>query len=317
MELVKFERARQALIEAKTIDEVKDVRDKAEALRLYVKQQKGSLEMQNHCAEIKLRAERKAGELIKNIPKKKNQKDSATSTLQEAGINHTQSARWQKEANVPDEQFEQFLTEKKESNEEITQSALLQTIRIKDREKEREQTRNNVSKTAAPTGKYRTIVIDPPWNPEDSGVANPIGKGEPNYSLMNLEQIEALPLDELSIEDDCHLYLWVTNRTMEKAFPLLEAWGFRFVTILTWCKTGIGVGRYFRNNTEHVIFAVKGSRLLGRADMGTWFETKRQGQHSTKPQEFFDMVEECSASPMLEMFARKKREGWTVWGGDV
>lgn len=175
-----------------------------------------------------------------------------------------------------------------------------------------------MAKVANPaTGRYRCIVLDPPWEGADSGDENPIGRGDPAYATMRLPEIAALPLPDLMEPDDCHVYLWVTNRILPLAFSLLEPWGLRYITTLTWCKPSIGVGRYYRNNTEHALFCMTGTRVLARADVGTWFEAKRQGRHSTKPSEFYSMVEDCSPGPRLEMFARAPRDGWTVWGGEV
>jgi N6-adenosine-specific RNA methylase IME4 len=108
--------------------------------------------------------------------------------------------------------------------------------------------------------------------------------------------------------------LWVTNRSLPKAFRLIEAWGFRYITCLTWVKPSIGMGNYFRGSTEQVLFAVKGSQMLKRRDVGTHFEAKRGDGHSAKPDEFYSLVESCSYGPYIDVFGRKERDGWTVWG---
>jgi N6-adenosine-specific RNA methylase IME4 len=184
------------------------------------------------------------------------------------------------------------------------------------RQIQREDTKALANVTESPTGKYRTIVIDPPWAASDSADNDAIGRSQPNYSTMTLEEIAALPVEELAFDDGCHLYLWARNRTVKDSFQLIEDWGFRYITMLTWCKPDIGLGLYFRNNTEPVLFAVRGSRLLARADVGTWFEADRS-KHSAKPETFFEIVESCSAGPRLEMFAREDREGWHTWGAEV
>jgi len=185
------------------------------------------------------------------------------------------------------------------------------------RELQRNETAKLAREAAAPTGRYRCIVLDPPWEGADTGDENPIGRGDPAYATMRLPEIAALPVPDLMETDDCHVYLWATNRVLPLAFTLLDTWGIRYITMLTWCKPSIGVGRYYRNNTEHVLFGMTGTRLLARSDVGTWFTADRQGRHSTKPVEFYSMVEACSPGPRLEMFARAPREGWTVWGGEA
>ncbi len=182
---------------------------------------------------------------------------------------------------------------------------------------EREKTAKLATLTAAPTGRYRCIVLDPPWEGADTGDASPMGCGDPPYATMRLPEIAALPIPDLMEPDDCHVYLWATNRVLPLAFTLLDTWGIRYITMLTWCKPSVGVGRYYRTNTEHVLFGMTGTRMLARADVGTWFAADRQGRHSTKPVEFYEIVEQCSPGPRLEMFARAPREGWTVWGGEA
>ena len=126
-----------------------------------------------------------------------------------------------------------------------------------------------------------------------------------------------LPVDKLA-DDDCHIYLWITNRSLPKGFALLEKWGFRYITTLTWCKPSFGMGNYFRGSTEHVLFGVRGSQPLKRKNVGTWFSAPRGPLgHSSKPVEFYDLVESCSPGPSLEMFARGNRDGWVSWGADA
>ena len=165
--------------------------------------------------------------------------------------------------------------------------------------------------------RYRTIVIDPPWDAGDEGDVDQMGRAQPAYATMPLAEIAALPVAEASVAEGCHLYLWITNRSLPKGFGLLEEWGFRYLTMLTWCKPGLGVGNYFRNNTEQVLFGIKGSLPLLHQDVGTWFEAKRQGSHSTKPEEFYALVRRLSPGPRLEMFARAAHEGFAAWGAEA
>ena len=130
---------------------------------------------------------------------------------------------------------------------------------------------------------------------------------------MPIDEIESLPIGDIA-DNNCHLYLWVTNRSLPKAFRLIEAWGFRYITCLTWVKPSIGMGNYFRGSTEQVLFAVKGSQPLKRKDVGTHFEAPRGKAHSAKPDEFYKLVESCSYGPYIDIFGRKGRKGWSVWG---
>lgn len=162
--------------------------------------------------------------------------------------------------------------------------------------------------------RYQTVVIDPPWDWGDEGDVNQFGRAKPTYATMPIHEIAALPVDEIAAPD-AHLYLWITNRSLPKGFALLEGWGFRYVTMLTWVKPSFGMGNYYRGSTEHVLFGVRGSLPLLRRDVGTHFEAPRgQHGHSAKPDEFYRLIETCSPGPRIDMFARTERPGWVVWG---
>ena len=169
------------------------------------------------------------------------------------------------------------------------------------------------TKNAALDGQYACIVLDPPWDWGDEGDVDQLGRARPGYAAMPLDDIAALPIAALSLPD-CHIYLWITNRSLPKGFGLLEKWGFRYITCLTWVKPSFGMGQYFRGSTEQVLFGVKGSLPLLAHNLPTHFLAPRGEQHSAKPSEFFCLVEKASPGPRLEMFARSEREGWSVWG---
>ena len=170
---------------------------------------------------------------------------------------------------------------------------------------------------------YHTIVVDPPWKFSDNlrhylYRADREGRGRgaaANYAVMELEEVAGLPVGCWA-EGNAHLYLWTTNGFMEEAYQLVHAWGFTPKTILTWVKTKLGMGYYFRNNTEHVVFAVRGSLPTLRKDCRTAF-TGAQGRHSEKPAAFYDIVESMSPGPYLDVFARKLRFNWDAWGDEV
>lgn len=165
--------------------------------------------------------------------------------------------------------------------------------------------------------KYRTIVADPPWDYDNKATR---GAADNHYDTQTLDWLEELPTelagDGLHFADEAHLYLWVTNAFIRAGVDILEAWGFTYKTVLTWCKPSIGLGNYFRNNTEHVLFGVRGGLHTRVDDVGTWFEAPKK-KHSAKPEVFFDLVEQASPGPYLEMFARRRRMGWDVWGAEA
>lgn len=193
---------------------------------------------------------------------------------------------------------------------------------LKEREREavREHNRELVQDTP-PLSEWdgkpvQTIVIDPPWDWRDEGDVDQFGRARPTYATMTFEELLAFPVGDKA-QDNAHIYLWITNRSLPKGFALLEAWGFRYITALTWCKPSFGMGNYFRGQTEHVLFGVRGSLPLLRKDAGTWFAAPRGKEHSSKPEQFYGLVERCSPGPWMEIFQREPRPGWIGWGAEV
>jgi N6-adenosine-specific RNA methylase IME4 len=171
--------------------------------------------------------------------------------------------------------------------------------------------------------KYRTIVADPPWRYRQQRILTTAKRPETRpeadaqYPTLTVAEIAALPVADMA-DDNAHLYLWVTNPKLFEAQPVVEAWGFQYVTLLTWHKLGtLGMGYYFRGDTEHVIFAVRGKAPIppDRRDRN-WFAARKVG-HSVKPDRFYEIVERVSPEPRLELFARRRRYGWDVWGDEA
>lgn len=171
-----------------------------------------------------------------------------------------------------------------------------------------------------PDGKFKTIYADPPW-PERGG--GKIKRGaDRHYSLMTVKQIQEMPVSDLADPDGCHLYLWATNNFLPAAFECVKAWGFEYVTMITWYKDSMGLGQYFRGKTEHCIFATTKKRLPYKVEDGhrmqgvTGFEAPKQ-EHSRKPEIMREMIERVSYAPRTELFARRTYPGWTPWGNEA
>ena len=173
-------------------------------------------------------------------------------------------------------------------------------------------------------GGFTTILADPPWQFSNrTGKVAPEHRRLDRYSTLSLDKIKALPVADVAAEN-AHLYLWVPNALLKEGLEVMEAWGFRYVTNLIWAKRrkdggpdGRGVGFYFRNVTEMILFGVKGRlRTLqpGRSQVNM-IETRKR-EHSRKPDEQYDLIEACSPAPYLELFARGERHGWVVWGNE-
>lgn len=130
---------------------------------------------------------------------------------------------------------------------------------------------------------------------------------------MSEQQIREI---KLPAEENCVLWLWTTNRFLPESFNLLKEWGFELKSILTWDKQQIGIGRWLRSQTEHCLLAIKGKPYYNNTKYSTLLSEKRT-QHSVKPEGFYKMVDEISAGRKLDYFARKKREGWEVYGDEI
>ena len=241
--------------------------------------------------------------------------DTQKEIAKAAGVSHDTIAKVEKiERKATPEVKEQL------RKGELSINQAYQTVRRDEKaqrqEERRESNSEKVERLASPLdaqGLFQTIVIDPPWDWGDEGDVNQLGRAKPEYHTMPIEEIEQLPIAKIA-DNNCHLYLWVTNRSLPKAFRLAESWGFRYITCLTWVKPYYGMGNYFRGSTEQVLFCVKGSQPLKRHDVGTHFEAPRGKGHSAKPDEFYKLVESCSYGPYIDVFGRMEREGWSVWG---
>ncbi len=160
--------------------------------------------------------------------------------------------------------------------------------------------------------KYRTILADPPWDvPNQRGGYGAVR----HYRLMALDDIKALRVDKLA-DDNSHLWLWVTNADWPQQITVMEAWGFTYKSCLTWIKPYFRLGNYLRNQTEHLLFGVRGYAPIQFRGQATCFYAPVQ-EHSHKPEEQYAIIERCSPGPYLELFARRKRPGWHVWGNEV
>ena len=174
--------------------------------------------------------------------------------------------------------------------------------------------------------KFKTILADPPWQFQNrTGKVAPEHKRLNRYATLTLNDIKALPVAEAAT-DTAHLYLWVPNALLPEGLAVMEAWGFKYKSNVIWQKIrkdggpdGRGVGFYFRNVTEILLFGTRGknARTLqpGRTQVNIMSTRKRE--HSRKPDEQYPLITSCSPGPYLELFARGKRDGWAIWGNQA
>jgi N6-adenosine-specific RNA methylase IME4 len=172
---------------------------------------------------------------------------------------------------------------------------------------------------------YKTILADPPWRfLNRTGKMAPEHKRLSRYPTLHLDEIKEIPVHLVSNKNS-HLYLWIPNALLNEGLEVMEAWGFKYKANLIWHKVrkdggpdGRGVGFYFRNTTEIILFGIRGSmRTLqpGRTQVNI-IRTQKQ-EHSRKPDELYNIIESCSPGPYLEIFARGKRKSWDVFGNQA
>jgi len=310
--LVQFDKARLALAQAVSIDEVKLIRDQASALRAYIRQQGASLEMQNQCAEIKLRAERRAGEMLAEQVKVGNPQLShdviIAPKLNELGISLKESSRWQLEAEVPEDIFEKHIAEIKSNKEELTSSGLRRlAIKLKPQPKT----------PPLPAGIYNVIYADPPWQYDNSGV---IASAETHYKTLSIAELCAINIPSAN---NAVLFMWVTNPFLQDAFEVVESWDFEYKTNIVWIKTELqkpGIGFYVRGRHELLFICTKGNfvpDMVGKEPISSILESPVR-EHSQKPECVYGIIETMYPNcKYLELFARAKRDNWISWGLEV
>jgi len=174
--------------------------------------------------------------------------------------------------------------------------------------------------------RFRTILADPPWRFENrTGKMAPEHKRLNRYGTLTLEEIMSLPVENHAAET-AHLYLWVPNALLPEGLQVLAAWGFQYKSNIIWHKIrkdggpdGRGVGFYFRNTTEILLFGTRGknARTLAPARSQVNIICSRKREHSRKPDEQYNLIESCSPGKYLEIFARGSRGGWTTWGNQA
>lgn len=325
--LVRYDAACRALAEAAAIDEVQKIRDVAEAMRAYARQAKNR-QLEIDAAEIRMRSERRLGELMQaqresvglaKPPGSNQYKDrvrtgpEAPATLAEAGIDKHLADRARKMAAVPEAKFEGLLGEWRERVHQETERVTTNLLR----EGEREQKREVRVAPSLPPGTFRLLYVDPPWRYEH--VETESRAIENQYPTMSHEEICAL---RVPAADDAVLFLWATSPKLAEAMNVIDAWGFTYRTCAVWDKEVIGMGYYFRQQHELLLVGAKGSLPVPEpsARKTSVFRVRR-GRHSEKPDVVFDVLEQMypafTESDRVELFSRKPRAGWSVWGNEV
>lgn len=315
--LLRVEEARNMLAECRRVDEVRDIRDKASAIQAYLRQQNASKEAQNDAAEIKLRAERRLGELLAETNVKGGTRHKSAEGICERlptlpdGVTANQSSKWQAVASVPEEAFEAHLATVRRNNERITTAALIEDVRRAEKLEEIAKVRTPALATIPDCP---VVLADPPWRYEHSKTDN--RQIENQYPTMELAEICALraPAATPSV-----LFLWATSPKLEEAMLVLRQWGFEYRSCAVWVKDKIGMGYWFRQQHELLLVGVRGDMPPPPPELraSSVIQAER-GEHSAKPEEVHALIERAYPTlPKVEMFARKPRDGWHVWGNQA
>lgn len=322
--LTRYDAACSAIARAKSVDEASKIRNQAEALRAYAKQAKNRL-LEIDCAEIRIRAERRIGQLTadqkqvvglgKPGPKKIGSDSDPISLKEILGKDHKYLAdRGRKLAAVPEKKFERMVGDWRERVSAETERVTTNLLR----EGEREVKRGARVAPALPEGKFRLLYADPPWRYEH--VPETESRAIENvYPTMALDEICALPVPAA---DDAVLFLWATSPKLAEAIRVLEAWGFTYRTCAVWDKGVIGMGYYFRQQHELLLVAARGSLPVPEpsARVSSVIHAPR-GAHSEKPSLVLDLLESMyptfTERDRLELFNRMSRPGWTQWGNEA
>ena len=299
------------LIQAKTFFDAMKIADAAEAYRYAMKLAGGSEEAQRNASTLKLRAERRAGELLRDMPKQgpgeyKRSEPRTVQTYAEQGIDKRVAARCQKIARIPEERFNEFLA----IAEEITNSGILKIAREIDRFTEKET-------PGLPNEKYRVLYADPPWWYDNAqhGRAQQDTVINNHYPMMRDEEILSLEVESISA-DDSVLFLWATSPRIRFAFKVSDAWGFEYKAMFVWDKVKHNVGYYNSVRHELLLICTRGSCLPDSKKLIDSVVSIERGEHSAKPPRFREIIDEMyTKGNRIELFARGDLPpNWERWG---
>ncbi len=306
-----FTRAAQMLAEADTIQKTHELKDLALTAADWARRRAMGDEAVQYARSYALAAERKMGEMLAQTERDKGGRPpetgnatlpvSTSPTLADLGLTKRDSAEAQKLAALPEESFERV-----RSGDQTRAEAL------------REQSkRERKPAPELPPGKFRVLYADPPWLYGDKLIEG-YGAAEHHYPPMSVAELCAMPVSERAAADAA-LFLWVTSPMLAQCWPVIEAWGFRYVASFVWDKVRHNYGHYNSVRHEFLLVCVRGSCLPETKELIDSVQSiERSARHSEKPEEFRRIIETMyPTGPKLELFARKAAPGWTAWGDEM
>ncbi|MGX1418328.1 MT-A70 family methyltransferase [Bradyrhizobium elkanii] len=332
-QLIRYETARSALAEARNVDEVKDIRDKSEAMRAYARMAKDT-QLEIDATELRLRAERRLGIMLSEhkrtigfasggehggrskIDGSREEPSNQRPTLADVGIDKKLSSRAQRIGGIGEQAFEAMVDSVRDRIAKGDRISLdIAAVDKKERRAERE--RDLAAKQAAlPDKRYGVIYADPEWQFEvysrDTGMDR---AADNHYPTSTTEDICNRPVSDIAA-DDCVLFLWATVPMLPDALRVMDAWDFQYKSHCVWAKDRIGTGYWFRNQHEILLVGTRGN--VPAPAMGTQVESLIDapvGRHSEKPAKFYELIERYFPNlPKIELNARAARPGWDAWG---
>jgi len=307
----------RAIATAKDIPTVKEINDRLAAIQTFLKAEGAHLANQNDCAELRLRARRRLGELLADeIPHAGGRPTENTCTLQALGIRHNQSVRLQAEARIPTADFEGWITETRDAGDELTAIGLRRLAGSNAREEKLAGIRAGNESLDPNLGPFALLYADPPWRYEHVKTAS--RAVENHYPSMSLDEICELPVSEIAAADSM-LFLWATSPKLAEAMQVIEAWGFSYRSCMVWVKDKIGMGYYARQRHELLLIGRRGDPPVpAEADRPASVIEAPRGKHSEKPAVFIELLEGMYPGwPKVELFCRSPRDGWAAWGNEL
>lgn len=338
--LAKYEAARAALAECRRVDEAKDLRDRAEAMRVYARQAR-DVQLEIDAWEIRIRAERRLGEMIAEQKATvglnrgragagrphlggsatEPPKSDGRPTLADAGIDKKLSSTAQRVASITEQAFEAMVSRRRAEMEEarFRRDLGLVSTGMKGERRAAREAELGARIRALPAKKYGVILADPEWRFEPRSRETGMDRAADNhYPTSSTEEICARPVASIAA-DDCVLFLWATAPMLPDALRVMEAWGFTYKSNAIWFKDRVGTGYWFRNQHELLLIGSRGHPPAPAP--GTQFSSVIEApvaEHSRKPDDFHALIEGYFPNlPRIELNARRARPGWDAWGNEA